>query len=63
MSFKARFRSASWVAFLISSAIILIGGIEEVMYHTDKGIFIIYFGFIGLALSGLFMTIAYGELT
>ncbi len=59
---KAKFRLASWIAFLTSSAVILIGGIEEILHHTDKGVFIVYAGFIGLALSGLFMTIAYGEL-
>jgi len=59
---KANFRLASWIAFLVSSSVILLGGIEEIMYHSDKGIFIVYAGFIGLALSGLFMTIAYGEL-
>ncbi len=60
---KAKLRLASWIAFLISTAAIAMGGIEEILYHTDKGVLIVYAGFIGLALSGLFMTIAYGELT
>ena len=53
---------ASWVAFLVSGAVIIIGGVEELRNHEDKGIFIVYAGFIGLALSGLMMTIAYGVL-
>jgi len=51
---------ASWFAFLVSGAVIIIGGVEELRNHEDKGIFIVYAGFIGLALSGLMMTIAYG---
>ncbi len=53
---------ASWFAFLVSGAVIIIGGVEELRNHEDKGIFIVYAGFIGLALSGLMMTIAYGVL-
>ncbi|KKK64999.1 hypothetical protein LCGC14_2978590, partial [marine sediment metagenome] len=46
---------ASWFAFLVSGAVIIIGGVEELRNHEDKGIFIVYAGFIGLALSGLMM--------
>ncbi len=53
---------ASWVAFLVSGAVIIIGGVEELRNHEDKGVLIVYAGFIGLALSGLMMTIAYGVL-
>ncbi len=52
-------RLASWIAFLVSSAVIILGGIEEIRNHQDKGLYIVYAGFIGLALSGLLMTIAY----
>ena len=52
--------TASWVAFLISSAAIILGGVDEIINKQDRGVLIVYAGFIGLALSGLLMTIAYG---
>ena len=51
---------ASWVAFLVSVAVISIGGVEELINHGDRGVLIVFAGFIGLALSRLMITIAYG---
>ncbi len=53
--------TASWVAFLASSAAIIIGGLIEFFTLEPVGLLIVYAGFIGLAVSGLIMTIAYGD--
>jgi len=52
---------ASWIAFLVSSAAIILGGLTELKHGKERGVLIVYAGFIGLALSGLLMTIAYSE--
>jgi len=50
---------ASWIAFLASAATTILGGLAELRYGKVEGLLIAYAGFIGLALSGLLMTIAY----
>ena len=50
----------SWIAFLISGFTVILGGLIELQTGGNKGILITFAGFIGLALSGLLMTIAYG---
>lgn len=64
----------SWVMFLLSVFVIILGGIYALVSHahTDKrlgvldkrlGVLIVYIGFMGLALSGFLMTIAYDILS
>ena len=50
----------SWIVFFISSCAIALGGYIEVKHGEDKGLYYAFAGFIGLALSGLIMTIACG---
>ncbi len=50
----------SWLAFFISAFAIVLGGFIEVRQGDDLGLLYTFAGFIGLALSGLMMTIAYG---
>ena len=51
---------ASWIAFLASTYAIIQGGRTELKYGKVEGLLTVYAGFIGFALSGLLMTIAYG---
>ena len=50
----------SWLAFFVSSFAIVLGGFIELRHGEDLGFLYISVGFIGIALSGLMMTIAYG---
>ena len=49
----------SWFAFLLSACVIIAGGLMVLKTGQNRGIFIIYAGFAGLALSGFLLTIAY----
>lgn len=46
----------SWIAFLVSSAIIIAGGLILLKTHQNVGVYITYAGFMSLALSGFLMT-------
>ena len=50
----------SWLAFFLSAFVIVLGGLIELRHGEDLGLLCTFAGFIGLALSGLIMTIAYG---
>ncbi len=50
----------SWLVFFISAFAIVLGGFIELRHGEDLGLLYTFAGFIGLALSGLMMTIAYG---
>ena len=50
----------SWLVFFISAFAIALGGFIELRHGEDLGLLYTFVGFIGLALSGLMMTIAYG---
>ena len=50
----------SWFAFLLSGCVIIAGGLILLKTGQNRGVFITYAGFAGLALSGFLMTIAYG---
>ena len=50
----------SWLGFLISAFIITLGGFILLKTGNDRAILYAFAGFIGLSLSGLLMTIAYG---
>jgi len=50
----------SWIILFVSSTSILQGGRVELKHGKSKGIMMTFYGFIGLAVSGLLMTIAYG---
>ena len=50
----------SWLAFFLSAFVIVLGGLIELRHGEDLGFLLISAGFIGLGLSGLMMTIAYG---
>jgi len=49
----------SWLAFLVSAGIIIAGGLILLKTHQKIGVYITYIGFIGLALSGFLLTMAY----
>ena len=49
----------SWLIYLISAGVILLGAIIALKFDIPRGLLYIFAGFIGLALSGLLMTIAY----
>ena len=51
----------SWIILFISSIAIGIGGYVEIKWGEDTGLLYTFIGFIGLAVSGLLMTIAYGD--
>jgi len=50
----------SWLIFFIASGVVALGGYIEVKHGENKGLYYTFAGFIGLAVSGLLMTIAYG---
>ncbi|MHC3130131.1 MAG: hypothetical protein IBV52_08675 [Candidatus Bathyarchaeota archaeon] len=50
----------SWAIFFVAALAILSGGVIEFKQGKNKGFYITFSGFIGLALSGLMMTIACG---
>lgn len=50
----------SWLAFLLSAFVIILGGIYTILNHTNEGVLIVYAGFLGLASSGFLMDITYG---
>ena len=50
----------SWIILFISAFAIGLGAYIEVFKGLDIGLFWTFAGFIGLAVSGLLMTIAYG---
>lgn len=52
----------SWIILFISSAIIGVGAYVEIKWGLEIGLAYTFIGVIGLAASGLTMTIAYGDL-
>ena len=50
----------SWFMFLLSVSAVLCGGITLLMTHHVRSLYYAYAGFIGMGISGLLMTIAYG---
>ncbi len=50
----------SWIILFLSAFAIILGAYIEVYKELDIGLFWTFAGFIGLALSGLIMKIAYG---
>ncbi len=50
----------SFLVFFISAFAIVLGGFIKLSQGDDLGFLYMCVGFIGLALSGLMMTIAYG---
>jgi hypothetical protein len=50
----------SWIVFFIGAFAVILGGFLELRYGKHVGLYYTFSGFIGLALSGLLMTIAFG---
>ncbi len=50
----------SWIILFISAFAIFLGAYIEITRGQDLGLYYTFAGFIGLAVSGLIMTIAYG---
>ena len=50
----------SWIIFLLSASVIIAGGLITLKTGQSHGVLIAFAGFMGLALSGFLMTIAYG---
>ncbi len=53
---------ASWLGFFLSALGIISGALILIKTGENIGLYITYSGFIGLALSGLLMTITYDVL-
>jgi len=50
----------AWLVFFIAAFTVFRGGYLEVTYGSHLGLYFAFAGFIGLSLSGLMMTIAFG---
>jgi len=50
----------AWAVFFIASFVVIFGGFIELKHGKNKGLYYTFCGFIGLALSGLMMTLACG---
>jgi len=50
----------SWIILFLSAFAIILGGYIELKWGQDRGFLYMSAGFIGLAVSGLIMKIAYG---
>lgn len=50
----------AWAIFFIAASAIVFGGSIVYTRGTTKGLYITFSGIIGLAISGLMMTLAYG---
>ena len=52
--------SFSWAVFFIAAFLVISGAVIVYKHGQIKGLYITFFGIVGLALSGLMMTIACG---